>query len=181
MAGNALLHVDKLLAELGPLEGLCVAEFGPDRNGHLIFPMARVVGGEGHVYAVDLVPAVLEMIESKRAHEAYVNVSCVRGDFERMEGVAIPKGKLDAILLVNNLWCLKSIDGLLKEAKRLLKPDGHLVLVDWKKEAEHPVAPPVECRMSVGQAEEVFKRGGFLKDRDLVVNKVHWGITFKPS
>jgi ubiquinone/menaquinone biosynthesis C-methylase UbiE len=181
MAGNSLLHVEKLLGEIGPLEGLCVAEFGPDRNGHLIFPLARVVGGAGHVFAVDLLPAVLQMIDSKRAHEAYVNVSCVRGDFERFEGVAIPNAKLDAIMVVNNLWCLKSIPGLLREAKRLLKRDGRLVLIDWQKEAEHPVAPPMECRMSPAQVEKVFAEEGFAKDHDLTVNQVHWGMVFRQS
>lgn len=181
MPGSNLLNIEKLLHELGPLDGLHVAEFGPDRNGHLIFPIARAVGGTGHVYVVDLVPAVLEMIESKRAHEAYVNVSCLRGDFERLGGVSVPADKLDAIFLINNLWCLKSLPGLLAEAARLLKKDGQLVLVDWKKEVEHPVAPPMECRMAPAQAEAVFRREGFVKDRDLIVNQVHWGIVFKRS
>lgn len=178
MPGKALLDVSKILHLASPEQGAFVAQFGPDRHGHLIFPLARQVGGGGHVYAVDLVPAVLEMIESDRAHHAYVNVTCLRGDFEREHGVNISDGKLDAIFLIHTLWKISRHEDMLKEAKRLLKPTGKLILIDWHPKTDHPVAPPAECRVEPAHAEAFLRRGGFVKEQDLRLNRVHWGMVF---
>jgi ubiquinone/menaquinone biosynthesis C-methylase UbiE len=181
MPGKALLDVSKFLHLTSPASGAFVAQFGPDRHGHLIFPLARHVGGEGRVYAVDLVPAVLEMIESDRAHHAYVNVTCLRGNFEREGGVQLEDGKLDAIFLIHTLWKISDHQGMLKEAQRLLKPTGKLVLVDWHPKTDHPVAPPAECRVEPTHAEAFLRRGGFVKERDLQLPRVHWGTIFARS
>ncbi|MCL7412884.1 MAG: hypothetical protein M8353_04600 [ANME-2 cluster archaeon] len=48
----------------------------------------------------------------------------------------------------------------LKEVLRILKRDGILAVVDWKKE-ETPMGPPVEHRFSELDVTEILRLNGF--------------------
>lgn len=175
-AGSALLNATKILKDAGLTGGSKIADFGAGRAGHMVFPAARLVGEKGMVYAVDVVKDVIRMIDTKRQMFSILNLQTVWGDFEMKGGVKIPPQSLDYVLIVNNLWCVKNMDAVISESKRLLKKDGKVVLVDWRRRIEHPVAPPVQNRLDAMQAEAVFLKNGFKKERDLPVGETHWGM-----
>ena len=49
---------------------------------------------------------------------------------------------------------------MLQESKRLLKPGGKIMIVDWKKE-EMPFGPPMEIRVEASTIEEQLRHTGF--------------------
>ena len=49
---------------------------------------------------------------------------------------------------------------MLKETKRLLKPGGKVMIVDWAKK-ETPMGPPMEIRVEADTIEEHLREAGF--------------------
>jgi ubiquinone/menaquinone biosynthesis C-methylase UbiE len=68
---------------------------------------------------------------------------------------------------------------VLQNAKQMIKPDGRLVDLDWKKQ-EMPFGPPVKIRFSEEYALGLIEEAGFqicgVKD----VGNYHYVITAKP-
>lgn len=175
-AGSALLNAKKILKDVGVHEGSTMADFGAGRSGQFVFPASKMVGNEGVVYAVDVVKEVLDMIDGRRKMFGILNLDPVWGDFERDQGVRIQPSSLDYVFIVNNLWCVQDMSAVISEAKRLLKPTGQVVLIDWRRKTTHPAAPPAEKRLDAMEAEAMFLKNGFRKMRDLSVCESHWGL-----
>ncbi|MFA6522401.1 MAG: methyltransferase domain-containing protein [Patescibacteria group bacterium] len=174
-AGSTLLHAYHLLRDGGVERNMTVADFGCGSHGHLVVPASRVVGEDGHVYAVDLVPAHLHMLRGTCAHHGCTNVDYVWGNYEIPRGIAIPDHSVDVVFFVNNLWQTGDFAAALQEVKRVLQPSGSLVIVDWQKKIAHPVAPPAERRMDVYEARRHLAQAGVRRLKWLALPETHWG------
>jgi SAM-dependent methyltransferase len=64
---------------------------------------------------------------------------------------------------------LNNPQSLLQEAKRLLKPGGKILIMDWAKK-ETPMGPPMEIRVDADTIEEHMKEAGFndIKQHDVL-------------
>ncbi|MEK6690065.1 MAG: methyltransferase domain-containing protein [Nitrospirota bacterium] len=65
--------------------------------------------------------------------------------------------------------------GFLMEVKRILKPFGRLIVIDWEKKVEEK-GPPFEERLPREKAEEVFKKAGFEKIETNNLNLSHYEV-----
>lgn len=178
MTGSALLNARNLLETAGILPGMRVADFGMGRSGHLVLPAAKYVGEEGVVYGVDIHPEALQMVEGRRKLELLHNLELVWGDVERPEGVRLPPRSLDVIFVVNTLWFARKHPVIAFEARRLLKPGGRAIIVDWHCDVRHPVAPPVQSRLHPRGVDAVFIRSGFRQIGDFSPSPWHWGRVY---
>ncbi len=177
-AGNILLNALYLL-EVGDVdEGKVIADFGCGHHGHLVLPASRLVGDDGIVYAVDLLPNNLKMLKNRCAQVGYINTRHIWGDFERNLGVDIPEKIIDTVFFINNLW-QTDLQKALSEIKRVLKEDGHLVIVDWHKHSDHPIAPEKSARMSDVEAYQILKNSGCSVVERLDISPAHWGLKCK--
>ncbi len=132
-AGTALIDPYKIFEKISLSEGKRVADLGCGRTGHFVFPAVKIVGEKGIVYAVDVVKNILESIKSMARSEGYDNIQTVWSDIEMAGKTPIPDNSLDAAFYVNVLFQLKNKVGAIKEATRMLKKGGYLVVVDWAK------------------------------------------------
>lgn len=178
--GNALLNSRLLLAEAGVEDGMHIADFGVGTTGHIVLPASRIVGERGRVYAVDVMKKHLQMLEGLCDVHGVCNIFPIWGDYERKGGVSIPDQQLDAVFLINGLPSLKGRPEFTHEVRRVLKPEGRLVIVDWKKHVRHPVAPSAQRRFSLHEAEYMLTKLGFEKARDFPAGITHWGLTLHP-
>jgi ubiquinone/menaquinone biosynthesis C-methylase UbiE len=174
------LNAQEILSRAGVGSGMKVADFGAGRAGLMVFAAAHVVGEEGLVYAVDVLKDALAMIDGRRKLFRQLNIQTVWGDFERDGGVRIPDHTLDFVLVVNNYWCVQQVTTMLGEAQRVLAPAGRLLLVDWKRKAQHPTAPPENKRIDAMEAEAQLLKAGWQKQKDIEVSTQHWGIVLTP-
>lgn len=133
-AGTALINPYPLFEKIALAPGMRVADLGCGRTGHFVFPAAKVVGATGVVYAVEIVKNILESIKSRVRSEGYDNVQPVWSNIELVGRTPIPAESLDACFLVNVLFLVNDKLATLKEAARLLKKGGWLVIVDWMKQ-----------------------------------------------
>ncbi|MFH1712048.1 MAG: methyltransferase domain-containing protein [Patescibacteria group bacterium] len=178
-AGSELLNTKKVLTDIGVWPGMVVADFGVGRTGHATLCAARLVGDEGVVYAVDVVPDILTSIRNQAGFEGLTNVVPVWGDFERTGGVNITPDSLHYIFCINNFWCLKDARQMIAEARRLLHPEGKLLLIDWHPETNHPIAPARHQRISPLEVRRLLKSLEASEIEDAFINDTHWGIIGK--
>lgn len=176
-SGRALLDAPAILTRAGLVAGMRYADFGCGPLGHFVFPASEIVGSEGRVYAVDILKSSLASIESRMKIEGTSNISVVWGDFERVGGVAVPERSLQMVSVVNIVPVLLRSKNAIEEIKRTLRPDGKVLLVDWKKEMT-AIGPPIAHRVDAKETEAAFARAGFGLTHFFDAGPFHWAQIF---
>lgn len=176
--GTELIDPVKFLEQGGVTQGAVVAELGCGTSGHFVFPAAHLTGPQGKVYAVDILKTVLDAVTSRGKLEGVDNVETVWADLERPDGLKIAPGSVDLVLTLHILGQVKEKETLLREAARVLKPGGILLVADWKLTAS-PLGPPVDKRIDPARVKELVKNAGFDIAEEFGVGLYHFGIKFK--
>lgn len=148
-SGHALIHPISVLERAGLRSGCFAADFGCGSLGHFSFAAADVVGGEGRVYAVDVLPFALQRVQRTAKVDQYWHVHPIHADVERYGRTPIPETSLDMIIVANTLHLAHDRAQMIREALRLLKPSGRLLLVEWKNEPT-VLGPPLSLRLHAG-------------------------------
>lgn len=179
MAGDALLNAQVILEIADVRPGMRVADFGAGPTGHIVLPLARMLGDEGVVYAIDIHPGALSVMQGHRALRSAVNLHVVRGDIERFGGIPhIAAGSLDRIFIVNTLWSLRSRAQMIAEARRLLHPNGLMIVIDWEPHTRNSVAPSVALRVAPHAMSKLFVENGCKENAQCYVGRHHWARVY---
>lgn len=173
-SGSELLNPHFLLEKSGIREGWKVADFGSGSAGHFVFPAARMVGASGTSYAVDILKPALSGIVSREKLEGVKNVKRIWADLDVPGATKIVDDSLDLVLLINN----RVHESMIREAVRVLKPGGRLLIVDWKIIAT-PFGPPTAERVSVEGAKERVEKYGLQVVEEFEAGKYHWGLLLR--
>ena len=168
-----------ILEDAGIREGLTVADLGCG-SGFFTLPMASMVGEKGTVYAVDSSQEALERLnENIRSGGDRGTVRTVKADVSK---TGIPPGSVDVAFFANVFHDIDDREGFLREVKRILRPTGYAVDIDWRR-VETEFGPPFEMRLDQGSVEEFLADNGFGIARTLEVGPYHYGLVAvqKPS
>ncbi len=148
------LRIDQLLTDVAGInKGMICVDLGCG-TGAFSFPMVLQVGEEGVVYAVD---DSAEMLDYLRTKNPPPNLRLVHSDAEQ---TGLDSRIADLCLLAFILHEVKQADTLVAEAFRLLKPEGKLLIVEWKAELVSP-GPPRKIRLSKEQVNQLCHQAGF--------------------
>ena len=177
--GNELLDAQKILEnQLGVVYGSKLADLGCGGNGHFTFQSAELVGDMGLVYAVDILKMVLKNIEHQAKMMGLDNIKVIHSNLENYGSANINDGSLDFALLVTVLFQNKQPEKIVREAGRMLKPGGKLLVIDWK-DGRFPFGPAQEMKVDTSTVDDVALGAGFKKIEDIEVGKFHYGIVFE--
>ena len=148
-------HPDQALDAIGILPGSVVGDVGAG-VGYFTEKLARRVGPNGKVYANDIQPEMLEQLRKNMARKKIGNVETVLGGEDDPH---LPANTLDLILLVDVYHEFSKPQAMLRHMRESLKPDGRLVLLEYRK--EDPNVPiREEHKMSVqGVKDEILPEG----------------------
>ncbi len=148
---------EKALDALNLKPGMVVADIGAG-VGYMSLRMARRVGPSGKVYANDLQPAMLDRLRQNAAKAGIGNVVTVVGD---VADPKLPANTMDLVLLVDVYHEFTQPQQMLRRIRDTLKPDGRLVLLEYR--AEDPNVPIIpEHKMTVGQVKTELEAEGFV-------------------
>jgi ubiquinone/menaquinone biosynthesis C-methylase UbiE len=147
---------DRALDALGLKPGMTVADIGAG-TGYMSLRMAKRVGPSGKVYANDLQPEMLRMLRENAAGAGLNNVETVLGTESDPK---LPKGQMDLVLLVDVYHEFSRPQEMVRKIRESLKPDGRLVLLEYRKEdPKIPIRP--EHKMSVAEVKAELEPEGF--------------------
>jgi len=161
------------LAKLGLMDGMKVADIGAG-SGFYTLEAARKVGGSGRVYAVDVQKNLLEKLHSDATAKGLGNVEVIWGNAEKIGGTKIREGLIDRAVLSNTLFQIEKPDECALEIKRILKPGGKVLVVDWSELS--PISPKTIFPSMKAQA--LFEKSGFSLESTFSAGDHHYGLVF---
>jgi len=94
--------------------------------GGYIVPLAKLVGGSGKIYALDIHPLAIKEVQSIARRKPLTNVETICFDCR----TGLPGSSLDVVLLYDVLHDLSSPGEVLEKLRRVLKPGGILSVSD---------------------------------------------------
>jgi ubiquinone/menaquinone biosynthesis C-methylase UbiE len=163
---DAYQRPDQIMDALLIGDGSTVADLGAG-GGWFTVRLARRVGPQGIVYAEDIQTQMIQAIERRVEREGLKNVRTVLGTATDPK---LPKGSLDALLIVDTFHEMEQPVTLLRNVAKSLKPSGVIGIVNYKKDGGGP-GPPMEERVdpekvirdAVAAGLELRKRENFLR------------------
>lgn len=160
--------------ELGLGPGMRVADIGAG-SGFYAFAAAREVGDGGRVYAIDVQQDLLTKLKNEGARQRLRNIEVVWGNAEEKGGTKLRDMAVDAVILSNVLFQVPHRAGLAAEAKRILKPGGKVLVIDWSG-SYGGLGPKQSEVISKTDAQILLEKGGLVFQRDFPAGAQHWGI-----
>ncbi|MFC1942750.1 class I SAM-dependent methyltransferase [Chloroflexota bacterium] len=150
----------------GLTSGMTCIDFGSG-TGTFSLPMIDLVGDEGKVFAVDNSAEMLAHIRLKKPPQ---NLVLVNSDATR---TGLNDRIADICLLAFILHEVKQPGNLITEASRLLKPDGKLVVVEWKADMDS-LGPPRKNRISQEQIKLLFEQVSLIQASYIIWSINHY-------
>ncbi|MCP5518406.1 MAG: methyltransferase domain-containing protein [Verrucomicrobiales bacterium] len=128
----------RLVGALGLKPGQAVADLGSG-TGYFTRRLAQAVGPSGRVYAVDIQPEMLELLQENLRAEGIGNVVSV---LATESDPRLPENSLDLLLLVDVYHELSHPKEVMAQVMRALKPAGRVAFVEYRAEdPEVPIKP----------------------------------------
>lgn len=119
---------DRVLAELDLKPGMKVADIGAG-SGYYSSRIAERVGAEGTVYAVDVQPEMIELLEKNMTERGAINVKAVLGTTTDPK---LPPSALDLAIMVDVYHEFEYPYEMLAAIVKALKPGGRVAFVEFR-------------------------------------------------
>ncbi len=137
-------------------KGATVADIGAG-SGFITVRLAARVGPAGRVFANDVQPQMLNMLARRLTNSRITNVTLVEGT---LDDPKLPPASVDLAIMVDVYHELSQPQAMLRHIRDALKPNGRLVLLEYRKEDPTvPIKP--EHKMSVADAKMEVEAEGF--------------------
>jgi precorrin-6B methylase 2 len=141
-------------------KGSTVGDVGAG-SGYMSLRLARLVGPQGRVYAVDVQPGMLQLLQQNAAKAKLSNLVPVLGGFDDPK---LPAGELDLIIMVDVYHEFSQPQRMLQRMREALKPGGRLALFEYR--AEDPDVPILPLhKMTKKQVKTEVELEGFTQTR----------------
>jgi ubiquinone/menaquinone biosynthesis C-methylase UbiE len=166
----------KNLKQFGLREDMIVADLGAG-TGFYSISAAKMVP-KGKVYSIEIQKDFLSAIKNKAIELNLNNLECFLGDIETKGGTKIGDEIVDAVISSNILFQVENKDRFIEEIKRILKPSGLVLLIDWSDE-ESSLASKLDKTIPKEKARSMFEEKGFIFEREIDAGDHHYGMILK--
>ena len=152
-------------------KGAAVADIGAG-SGYMTIRLAKIVGPMGKVYASDIQSGMLTLLQQNLTRAKVDNVTPVLGTIDDPK---LPAESIDLAIMVDVYHEFSEPQKMLQRIKESLKPDGRLVLLEYR--AEDPNVPILrDHKMSKAQVKQELEHEGFRQSR--VYDDLPWQHLF---
>ena len=141
--------------------GEVIADIGAG-SGYFTFRFAHFVGGEGKVYAVDVSPDMILHVNRRIRDLKVNNVISILAD---PDDPLLPERSVNRFFFCDSWHHIEHQTKYLALIKRMLKPGGEVVMIDFHKK-ELPVGPPPEMRIAREDVIKQMAKNGFRLARE---------------
>lgn len=170
------INPEYTINQLGLREGMKVADFGAGSGAYTKLASAKV-GSTGIVYAIEVQKDLVTRLESEVKKWGFSNVECLWADIEKKGGTKLADKSIDYVIISNVLFQAEDKLGLIDEAKRILKDDGRVLLIDWS-DSYSGMGPAPHHLVTEEAARALFKQRGFRVMENISTSVHHYGIIF---
>ena len=127
---------EAVAAAVGVEDGALIADIGAGTGLYTLL-FADIVGPAGHVYAVDIEPLFLDLINQRTEDAGFENVTAV---FGRENDITLPENSVDIAFIADTYHYFSDREAVMKSVYSALKPGGALIMIEYDIEpgAERP-------------------------------------------
>ena len=152
-------------------KGATVADVGAG-SGNITIRLAKAVGPMGKVYANDIQPGMLQILQQNIAKAKVTNVVPILG---ATDDPKLPAESIDLAIMVDVYHEFSEPQRMLQRLREAIKPGGRLVLLEYR--AEDPDVPILrDHKMSKAQVKLEVEHEGFKQSR--VFDDLPWQHLF---
>lgn len=169
-------HPPRTVAAMQIELGMKVADFGSGSGAYALL-FADAVGPQGRVYAIDIQKDLLRRTHTMAVQKNLHNIEIIWGDVELPHGSKLADKLLDLVLISNLLFQVTGKGELMKEARRVLKSGGRLVVVDWS-DSFGGLGPQPGDIVTEEKARILAQAHGFLFQKSFDAGAHHYGMIF---
>ncbi len=144
----------EVMTALSLKPGEVVADIGAG-SGYFTFRLAHLVGNNGKVYAVDVSPDMILHINRRIRELKATNVVSILAD---PDDPLLPERSVNRFLSARGTT--SRTNEVLALMKRMLKPGGEIVMIDFHKK-ELPVGPPMQMKIAREDLIKQMETNGF--------------------
>jgi ubiquinone/menaquinone biosynthesis C-methylase UbiE len=166
---------EAILASIGLKPGQTFIDVGCG-GGFFTLPAARMVGDKGKVYGVDTSDRAIASLKALAEREGLKNLHPIAG---KGEETVVCEGCADIVFFGIALHDFQDAARVAANARKMVKPAGRLVNLDWKKDAKSP-GPPVHIRFSEAKASRLIEAAGFTIETVRDSGPYHYIIIARP-
>lgn len=166
------------LLRLIPLEpGMVVADFGSG-SGHYAVAAATLVGKKGQVFALDVLEDALSQTATLARVVGVYNISTQLCNLEKIGSCRVPDTSCDLVILASLLHQAENKDNVIREAYRVLKTKGRILLVEWRP-GTGAFGPPPEQRINKETAQKLLEKYGLRPLAEPAAGSFHYGLLYQ--
>lgn len=174
-----MIFVDpkRIVAQLDVDPGMIAVDLGTG-TGHYALALAGQVGVTGSVIAVDIQKDLLKELMSRATDQSLPNIIPLVADIEQERGTKLEEETADLVVIANALFQVEDSYAFLKEAARILKLGGKLLVVDWR-ESFGGIGPNEKFIISEDALVETTEELGLKLNKKLEAGEYHYALVFQ--
>lgn len=156
---------DEVIAALDLKPGETLADIGAG-SGYFSFRLARKVGDTGRVYAVDINSDMILFMNRTIRDKKIKNVTTI---LSAPDDPLLADASINRFFICNTWHHVQNRPRYMALMKKMLKPGGQVIILDYKKK-QLPVGPPPEMKRAKKEVIAEMETGGFklAKDHDFL-------------
>ncbi len=128
------LSPKRVIDYFGIREGMKILEVGPG-SGFFTIELARYAGPSGHVYAVDIEPKMITLLEKRIKREKIENITAKAASAYE---IPLPSDSVDLVFMGGVLGEIPDKQKALREMQRVLKEEGFLAVMECLIDPDYP-------------------------------------------
>ena len=171
---GGFLDPEAILKQLDIRDNMQAADFGCG-HGYFSIPLAKMAN-QGKIYILDVQKSALEAVKSQAELDKVDNIKAIHCNLETLNCSKLPDNSMDLVVLANILFQTEKKREIIKEAKRVLKKQGQMILIDWIPDSS--LAPKKGWTISKEEARKIVEDEKMVFDKELKIDKQHYGIVF---
>ncbi len=172
-ARDAYQKPHEVVMSLGIKEGETIADIGAG-SGYFALRFAHHVGEHGRVYAVDINPDMILYMNRRIRDLHLTNVVTV---LSAPDDPLLPDKSIDRFFICETWHHIQDQAQYLALMKKMLKPGGQVVMVDFQKRAL-PIGPPDEMKIAREDVIRQLQANGFRLVKENTFLPYHYFLIF---
>lgn len=167
----------KNLLQISVAKGAIVADLDCG-IGHYALEVAKLTGEHGEVYAIDINEELLKKIVNEAKKEKLKNLHVICANIEKRGGTTLKDSSVDLVIMANTFFAVSDKKGAIEEVKRILRPKGRILFVEWK-DSFAGVGPHRDHVFKQDDAEKLFAEENLEIVNEIVAGDHHYGLVLR--
>jgi len=164
-----------VLTALNLKPGEVIADIGAG-SGYFTFRLARHVGDQGKIYAVDVSPDMILHMNRRIRELKAANVVSILAD---ADDPLLSDSSVNRFFFCDSWHHVDNQSKYLSLIKRMLKPKGEIVMIDFHKK-DLPVGPPLEMKIAREDLIKQMESSGFRLTKEHTFLPYQYFLVFTP-